>query len=198
MEDEVEQSGDQETPPSASGGLIGLVIPPVVAGIAAFGGAYFLGDLFAGTPAQAASPEQEVTDTSHGDKDASPNEQHTSHEKKKKKKKKKKGDHGDEGHLVILDPMVVSLAQPGNSRGRAPRLRIVIGIEGSAELLSHEDKAIPLLRDRFTSAIRELSAETLGAPGGLDILRASLLAEAMAVLGTDGVDTVLITDFIIT
>ncbi|MGV6820056.1 MAG: flagellar basal body-associated FliL family protein [Parvularcula sp.] len=198
MEDDVEQSDEQEAAAPAMGGLLTLAVPPLVAGIAAFGGAYFLGDLFVGTPAQAASSEQEVKEASHGEKDVPPEEKQSSHAKKKKKKKKKHGDHDEEGHLLILEPMVVSLAQAENSRGRAPRLRIVVGVEGSAELLSHEDKAIPLLRDRFTSAIRGLSADTLGAPGGLDIVRASLLAEAMAVLGTDGVDTVLITDFIIT
>ena len=104
-------------------------------------------------------------------------------------------DPGGTSVITALDPLVISLAETTPSR-RAPRLRVGVAIEtdaGTADRTQHE---APRLRDGFTAAVRELGAEALSAPGGLEALRAALLMRARAVLGEEAVSGVLITDYV--
>lgn len=98
--------------------------------------------------------------------------------------------------LIMLDPLVVSLTGTDGARRRAPRLRVVIGLEVAAEHTPSPDD--PRLRDGFTAAARGMGADALTGPGGLEALRAAFLARARDLLGEEAVSGVLVTDYVMT
>ena len=100
-------------------------------------------------------------------------------------------DEKDEGGLLVLDPMIVSLVA---AEGHAARLRLAVALRGPGE--AETEEALQL-RDALTSAVRGVPPGVLAGPDGLATLRAAMLAAAQGVLGEETVRGVLITDFVL-
>ena len=181
-----------------SGGMMGMVLPALLAGGAAFAVSYlqpFGGNDGATDQAEAA----EMTTESVKDGDAPPALPKLAGAKDDKGKKKKgEAPEAAPSLLLPLEPIVVSLAMEGNDVRRAPRLRITIVVEGDEKRLADKDVVALMLRDRFTAAMRALPPQTLGGPGGLEILREALKTEANSLMGEGAIHSVLITDFAMT
>lgn len=194
---------------------MGLVVPPLLAGAAAFAVTYFdpLGTIKAtNEPEEPAVPSGTRPD---GAEDiAAPEDSEVVAEEagpppppkmpslldpEAKSAKKKKGKDGDPPATVLLElePIVVSLMDVEGER-RAPRLRIAIAVEGLESHLAAGEVVTIKLRDGFTAALREMPPAEIGQANGLDRVRAHLLEEAGAVLGSGAVSQILITDFLMT
>ncbi len=214
---------EEEVQPNKGGGMLGLVLPPVLAGAAAFGVSYF-GPL----PGMAGAPATEMADTDkayddNGATEKSDDAYGDGHDKEKKddayaaagakpktlptligedggdKKKKKKGKDEAPGlALLKIEPIVISLSQETGGPRRAPRLRMVIAVEAFEDYLTDPAVIQLKLRDGFTAAARALPPETLGGPEGLEALRLELLTAAKDMLGEDAVSAILITDYLMT
>lgn len=174
---------DPDDAPAGGAGLLGMVLPPIVAGAAAFGVTYFMAG-----PSAVPAPVQADDSAVAVDRDDAT--------KSKGAAKTQKETSTD--YLLPLEPMVVSLARPDKPGLRAPRLRLVVAISGQDADPEKQGGNIPHIRDAFTRVIRSMTADELNTTGGLELLRTRLLAEAMDILGAEGVSAVLITDFIIT
>lgn len=181
------EDADEIEEKAAEGGLLGMLVPPVLAGLAALA---ISGGFVPGIgPTRGPSPEQfdQGADAEAG----------AQGEKKGDRKKKGKP---ETSPLVIfpLEPFIVSLDSETQSHRRVPRIRVILAVEGNPDLFADETRVRVVLRDSFTSVIKGYSAPALNGPDGLEALRLALLDEAQAALGDGAVTRILITDFLLT
>ena len=168
---------DDEAAAKQGGGLMALALPALLAGGVALG-------------VSALDP--------FGGKDAPPAEEGYEAKKDEHVEEKDEAMAGKpSSHLVVLDPLVVSLSAAEGATRRGVRLRLGVTLETDAATAETAGKAEPRLRDGFTAAARGLGPEALTRQGGLEALRAALLAQARAVLGEEAVKAVLITDYVL-
>lgn len=192
-----EQGAKGETAPKSS--LVMAVIPPVAAGIAAFG-------LSLWAPWASQANEGPEGAAAAGGADAGDGEEADDAKRLPRlvdasgKAKGKGGKGGGDAALLPLDPLIVSLpeGEDGTTRGRPVRLRISLSVEGNEAILAKTQVVSILLRDEFTATVRAMTPQALGGTGGLEALREALLQSARDALGEDAVSNILITDFLMT
>jgi len=198
-EEEPVEGEETEEPKKKGLGLIPMIIGALgVAGVAA-GGAFMFAPAPGGEEEQHAGAGDEHGDAPEG------------HSKEKKKKKKKSGGHGgkdgegdikpigkiqhsDYATFLALDPIIVSI-QP---IGRSKHLKITLVLE------TGEDDAALLLENGFyvkdvlNTYLRSVDAAVLEDPAAMSRLRAQILRRINAVVPDAHIESVLITDFVLT
>ncbi len=197
-EEEPVEGEETEEPKKKGLGLIPMIIAAiVVAGVAA-------GAAFMFAPGGGDGEEQ------HADADDEHSDEADSHDEKKKTKKKSGGHGGKDGEgdikaigkiqhsehatFLALDPIIVSIQPIGRSKHLKITLVLETG-EEDAELLLENGFYV---KDVLNTYLRSVDGAVLEDPAAMSRLRAQILRRINAVVPDAHIESVLITDFVLT
>jgi len=185
--------------------LIGAVAVIICA--AAGAGGYFLSPA-KGDPGEAGdSADAAARDHAPADNKGKKNKKNKAGDGKKHGKSKSKDHSTDEAEFIggkfhaydgltyfVLDPLIVSIRPIGSAKHL--KVSIVLETDPAAEPAIVMNS--PRIRDVLNTYLRSVSSEDFEDPAAMSSLRAQLLRRVRAVIGSDLVNNVLITEFILT